>query len=362
MFGGNGGNYPLPHQILYHVFLAICITLCVCLGNGNAGRMVLAWYEILIVSAIVIVIVSIMFAPLLYLVRRYERNRDRRIAGPSPDGRWELQQEMAKLQRAFDKFKVESAREIENLKAQYAREKAHYEEEIGSLRRQVQFLTDRWESSIKQWGVTEQRSAELALENERLRSLIPASDADKKYVTIRPLILVVGTDATGLDYRSEIDSFFNAGARYEFIEPPVSRNRLISEMEIQQRQPHEMRAKALHILGHMRADGGELSDGFAPIGWWRRLLGRYSLEFVFANACDSLDVVDALYQDGVQCVIGIRQTTDKLQDEVAIEFATSFYYWLTVGKSAQEAVELAKLALDHDEAEQIAIRGDWTYR
>ena len=163
------------------------------------------------------------------------------------------------------------------------------------------------------------------------------------------MVLVVAVEPGKLKIRDEVDAIFDSGLHYEYLADPVSRNRLIGEME-------RLRPPALHLLGHMTATGIPLADGMASVGWWRRLFARYAVQFVFANGCESLDVVDALFVDGVQCVIGVRED---VKDEAAVEFARQFYAWLAAGRKATDAVELAKLALGREDAEQVVIRGEW---
>lgn len=167
-----------------------------------------------------------------------------------------------------------------------------------------------------------------------------------------PLILVAAVESSHLKVRSEVDAIFDSGLRYEHLPPPVSRNRMISEMD-------RLRPQAVHLLGHMSATGMMMADGIATIGWWRRMIERYGVEFIFANGCESLDIVDSLHVDGVQCVIGMRGA---VKDESALEFSRQFYAWLAAGRSASESVELAKLSLGNEDAEQVVIRGDWMYR
>lgn len=204
-----------------------------------------------------------------------------------------------------------------------------------------------------------QQDAEIQRLNDVIQVLVrqfvdmePAAPISRSMeATIPPMILVAGVEADKLDVRDEVDGIFDSGMIYEYLAPPVSRNRLIAELD-------RLRPPALHLLGHMTTKGMMLADGFASVGWWRRLLRRYHLQFVFANGCESLDIVDALHVEGAQCVIGMRRS---VTDAAALEFSRQLYHWLAAGRSAQEAVDLAKLSLGHEDAEQVVIRGDWRY-
>ena len=164
-----------------------------------------------------------------------------------------------------------------------------------------------------------------------------------------PPILVAVVESMGLGVRQEMKGIFDSGLAYEYLAPPMSRNRMVAEMD-------RLRPKAVHLIGHMSAEGMLMMDGMASIGWWRRLFERYTVDFVFANGCESLDVVDALITDGTGCVIGLR---GEMADDIALEFSRQFYAWLAAGRDAVEAVDLAKLSISQENGEMVVIRGNW---
>lgn len=155
--------------------------------------------------------------------------------------------------------------------------------------------------------------------------------------------------SSGLSIRAEIDAIFRSGIKYEVLDSHVTRGKLLSEVD-------RLKPAILHVGAHANDEGVTLDDGIALVGWWRNLAALYPFSLAVLNACESLDIVDAMYDAGVKSVVGMRKEID---DVVAVEFARQLYGWLLRGRSVQAAVTLAKLGLRHTDAEMIVARGDW---
>lgn len=155
--------------------------------------------------------------------------------------------------------------------------------------------------------------------------------------------------SSGLSIRAEIDAIFRSGIKYEVLDSHVSKGRLLAEVD-------RMKPTILHVGAHANEEGVMLDDGIALVGWWKNLAALYPFSLCVLNACESLDIVDAMHDAGVQSVVGMRK---EISDTVAVEFARQFYGWLLRGRTVQSAVTLAKLGLKHTDAELIVARGDW---
>ncbi len=158
--------------------------------------------------------------------------------------------------------------------------------------------------------------------------------------------------ASNLSIRAEIDAIFKSGVRYTVIDSDVTKRRVLTEVD-------RTRPAILHVGAHATALAVLLDDGEAPVGWWKHLAQRYPFRLAVLNACESLDIVDAMQDAGVTAVVGMRK---EIGDSVAVLFASEFYNWLMRGRTVEEAVSLAKLALDYVDAEMIGVRdkSGWT--
>ncbi len=152
--------------------------------------------------------------------------------------------------------------------------------------------------------------------------------------------------SSDLSIRAEIDAVFKSGVQYAVIDTDVTKRRVLSEVD-------RTRPAILHVGAHATAEGVLLDDGNAPVGWWRNLAQRYPFRLVVLNACESLDIVDAMQDAGVTAVVGMRKD---IGDKVAVLFATEFYAWLMRGRTVEESVSLAKLALNYIDAELVGVR------
>lgn len=158
--------------------------------------------------------------------------------------------------------------------------------------------------------------------------------------------------ATDLSIRAEIDAIFRSGVQYAVIDSDVTKRRVLAEVD-------RTRPAILHVGAHATAEGVLLDDGEAPVGWWRKLAQRYPFRLVVLNACESLDIVDAMQDAGVMAVVGMRK---EISDKMAVLFAAEFYGWLMRGQTVAESVFLAKMALDYTDAELVDVRdkSGWT--
>jgi hypothetical protein len=167
-----------------------------------------------------------------------------------------------------------------------------------------------------------------------------------------PVVVLGIWPSSDLSIRAEIDAIFRSGIKYEVLDQTVTRGRLLAEVD-------RLKPTVLHVGAHATADGVQLDDGVALVGWWRNLAALYPFSLVVLNACESLDIVDAMNDAGVNAVVGMRK---EIRDVVAVEFARQFYGWLLRGRTVQAGVTLAKLGLAHTDAELIVARGDWSIK
>lgn len=164
-----------------------------------------------------------------------------------------------------------------------------------------------------------------------------------------PVVVLGIWPSSDLSIRAEVDAIFRSGIKYEVLDSYVTKGRLLAEVD-------RLKPTILHVGAHANQDGVLLDDGLALVGWWRNLVALYPFSLAVLNACESLDIVDAMHDAGVKAVVGMRKEID---DQVAVEFARQFYGWLLRGRAVQVAVTLAKLGLRHTDAELIVARGDW---
>lgn len=167
-----------------------------------------------------------------------------------------------------------------------------------------------------------------------------------------PVVVLGIWPSSDLSIRAEIDAIFRSGIKYEVLDQTVTRGLLLAEVD-------RLKPTILHVGAHATVDGVQLDDGIALVGWWRNLAALYPFSLAVLNACESLDIVDAMNDAGVSAVVGMRK---EIGDTVAVEFARQFYGWLLRGRTVQAAVTLTKLGLKHTDAELIVARGDWSIK
>jgi hypothetical protein len=255
----------------------------------------LQWYEYFLVALIVV----LLFFPLLYLVRRWERNRDRRIGGPSPDGRWELEQAMHKLQDQFNELRKESERKVHE-----------YEREISTLKSQISMLFERWQATIKQLAIMEQENHKLQTQVATLQAAQPTRI---EALPLVPMLVVCGdhgfcemdTDRinqTGIYYRTLNDS------TREGVEDELQRRRLDGNLYWW-----------IHISAHGSRDGVQLADGLADRRFWNRNLE--GVRVVFLASCDGPEVGDLLAGVARRVIVFYGD----INSEVAALFTLAFW-------------------------------------
>jgi hypothetical protein len=164
-----------------------------------------------------------------------------------------------------------------------------------------------------------------------------------------PVVVLGIWPSSDLSIRAEIDAIFRSGIKYEVLDSHVTKGRLLGEVD-------RLKPTVLHVGAHANDEGVTLDDGLALVGWWRNLAALYPFSLAVLNACESLDIVDAMHDAGVTAVVGMRK---EIGDAVAVEFTRQFYGWMLRGRGVQAAVTLAKLGLRHTDAELIVARGDW---
>lgn len=110
-----------------------------------------------------------------------------------------------------------------------------------------------------------------------------------------------------------------------------------------------------HYAGHADDDGIELADTKGHVAGLASLLGRQpQLKLVFLNGCSTYEQVAFLLEQSVPAVIATHKSVD---DQMAAEFAISFYQKLAAGGTIKKAFDYAcdSLALKYGEFNRPAI-------
>lgn len=226
----------------------------------------LQWYEYVLVAGIVLAMVAVLFAPFLYLVRRWEKRRDARIGGPSLDGRWELEQDIRKLKA-----------ELNQLRQDFERKELGYVQEITTLKAQVATLFDQWAETIRENHNLQTQITTLQTAQTGRVEIVPP---------LTPLLLVCGDrdfceqDADRLNQTGIYNRQLNSATRETVAE------------ELQRRRLDGTLYWWLHISAHGSAEGIQLADGLADARFWNRHLE--GIRIVFLASCDGPEVADLL--------------------------------------------------------------------
>ena len=172
----------------------------------------------------------------------------------------------------------------------------------------------------------------------------------------KPIVLGIWPnvpEAAKLNIKSEIDAIFNSGFDYTEI-TDVTRQTLVDEV----RRKEYIIA---HIGAHASREGILISgnDILRP-GWWAKLFEDSTIYIVVLLACESLEISDALYDAGIDYVIGIRS---QIADSEAVKFAETFYKQLRrefiehgKGASIEKAFATAQLVVSTEYANMITLR------
>ncbi len=230
----------------------------------------------------------------------------------------------------------------ERHRAEIAELRSHYETQLAHSDRKIQELEGR-----VNWLF-----AQLVAAGGKVPEPMPVGIPSLPVPVPVPVTVLGIWPASNLSIRAEIDAIFKSGVRYTVIDSDVTKRRVLTEVD-------RTRPAILHVGAHATALAVLLDDGEAPVGWWKHLAQRYPFRLAVLNACESLDIVDAMQDAGVTAVVGMRK---EIGDSVAVLFASEFYNWLMRGRTVEEAVSLAKLALDYVDAEMIGVRdkSGWT--
>ncbi len=283
-----------------------------------------SWWTLLL--AVVVAVVSVI------ALRYVEKLISIRI-GPNvqtiPDN---IQALIAKMTREMQE---RHATEIADMRRQYEEQLSTYERKVTDLESRVNWL----------WG-------QLVAAGGKMPESMPVGVPPSPVPIPVPVTVLGIWPASNLSIRAEIDAIFKSGVRYTVIDSDVTKRRVLTEVD-------RTRPAILHVGAHATAQAVLLDDGEAPVGWWKHLAQRYPFRLAVLNACESLDIVDAMQDAGVTAVVGMRK---EIGDSVAVLFASEFYNWLMRGRTVEEAVSLAKLALDYVDAEMIGVRdkSGWT--
>lgn len=217
-------------------------------------------------------------------------------------------------------------------------------QEIAKLQREYEQKVEALQQRVD-WLFSQLVSAGVKVPDAELSSRKPITGEVEK-----PTVLGVWP-SSDLSIRAEIDAIYRSGTKYEVLDSNVTRPRLLDEVD-------RLRPVILHVGAHASKDGVMLDDGIAPIGYWRNLATIYPFSLVVLNACESLEIVDAMHDAGALAVVGMRKD---ISDKAAIAFAKEFYNWLARGRAVQAAVVLAKMSLEQQDAELVKARGDWNF-
>ncbi|MBX3050824.1 MAG: CHAT domain-containing protein [Caldilineaceae bacterium] len=188
-------------------------------------------------------------------------------------------------------------------------------------------------------------SVPLGIGNRLLKSDQPAQTAQRVVMGVWP----DRADLSSIDGQSEKESVRRMGLRYHVLNGEVTKERLLREWK-------SVRPMIVHVGAHATTTGIELSDGLSTVGYWAGLARRFDTKLVVLNACESLDIADAMHDAGADSVVGMM---DVIKDATALEFTASFYRWLSGGSTVKEAVDLSTLSLDGS-GDLIVARGDWS--
>jgi hypothetical protein len=240
------------------------------------------------------------------------------------------------------------------------------EHRVAAQQEVIEQLQQQWQASLTAEAAAHRRHAEY--EEQATRSLADLR-AQLEHALARIAELEGGrtggrilgvwfsandaNDASGaLDVRGEADAVYNSAIPYTALTGAVTKGQIVAHL----RRSHYA---ILEVGGHGRANAIQLADGWALEGWWRRVLRRYPVALAVLLTCRSETLMHALLESGVQCVIAVQGA---IRDGAAVAFANALYEYLAGGDSVREAVELAKLSLEHTEAEKIVTAGDEQWR
>jgi hypothetical protein len=280
----------------------------------------LQWYEYVTVAFIAAVVVILSFFPLLYFVRRWERNRDRRIGGASPDGRWELEQAMRKLQDQFEDLREESARKVHE-----------YEREISNLKFQIDTLFKRWQETIKQLGIVEQENYKLQMQISTLQAAQPPREA--RGITGH-LLAAIGTDPD-----LDVDMAVLRGVRQKYglqftrLKPVTKRN---FKATLDRYRSDGRKIESVHLAVHAGPEGVEFGDGLADGVWLSEQL--VGVQRLLLASCDAHDVGDLLAV--VPAVITMGEDITSADARI---FTETFWSAIGMGKDTSDAFDYALL-------------------
>lgn len=193
--------------------------------------------------------------------------------------------------------------------------------------------------------------AELERTRDRLRRLERSQRAPLNVLGIWP-------EAQSVNAAAVEDAIYNSGIPYNGLIGTVTRRSIVREMRrdrytVLQIDSHGADSE---IDGRGGLVGGiELSDGLAPPGWWSRLVVDQGVLLVVLLACESQEIADALLIAGIPAVISVAR---EIEDGVAAAFAVALYEEIARGQRLYQAVEVARLQIPEQQAEQIRVRGE----
>lgn len=211
--------------------------------------------------------------------------------------------------------------------------RAHYEALLGNYQRKISELEIRVD-----W-----------LFGQLVNAGVKVPPMERAKSQSKPPVALGVWPESDLDIRGEMDAIYRSGLRYEPLDSNVTKGRILAVLR-------RVKPEILHVGAHATRDGIMLDDGLALVGWWRSITAIHPFRLVVLNACESLEIVEAMYDTGALSVVGMSK---EIADSVAVAFAKEFYDLLLGGLGVEEAAYQAKLTLAHTDAERIAARGDW---
>ena len=190
------------------------------------------------------------------------------------------------------------------------------------------------------------------------KMVVAESEIDKNkdihLLGIWPII----SELPDLAINEEIELLFKSVYTYTKLHSDaVSRSAIVNELD---KNPN---INLIHFGGHSSNDGFALNNGGITIDivgpeWFGRIAKTYPIKVCVLASCSSLQIVDTLYESGVNAVLGFR---DDINDDEVIRFLTFFYKFLASGKSVTSSANLSLLAVRTDLAQSIVVRGDYKF-
>lgn len=201
-----------------------------------------------------------------------------------------------------------------------ADQKRDYEAQLLEQKQRIDFLIEQLQLS----GV---RIKEL--EKARDGNNDKGKEAERDQESFKSLLLICGSSAEMCD----LDRIALRRAKVSFQRLYHASRSMITDA-LRRRRQDGTPYRWVHVAAHADDAGVELADGMADPAWWNETM--IGIELVFLAACRTAKVADELA--GMVTVISV---TEEIENEIAQEFAYSFWKHMARLDSARDAYELA---------------------